>query len=824
MRHAPLHLAILSLLSLALPAAAQNAAAPKPEAATPAVDTAAAPPTAIPLSEIPTRAEAVGARLDEIRQVLLRDRAVSQIRSAFAQTQDTIKALLQLEERPGQERPTKRSLTDTHNEWARRMGQVRTWQKTVSDRTTVLSGLQVELARRETSWRLTRMEAQTANASRDVIRLVEGVLASTVAVGDSVTGMLDEAIRLQTQITRTLGTLQQADDQVNEQLASLRRNLLRIDSPPLWKAQGRAGSGEGLSASLRAGISRTQGELRYFLEAYRLRIYLHLGSTLAILFAVFWFRGKLEPHTTEQPAYSARRVLDHPGAGSALIIALAALLLYPRAPLSVYDLALLATVPAVLRLLPSVLPPYLIRPAVVGSLLFAVQRLGTLLLTGSAYQRPGNLVMSIAAAIGLLWLLRKGGALEAVGAHAYGGALRVAARLSAAALLIAAVSNIVGNVSLATFLAGGVLASGYLLLVILTAVRVADGVLIVSTRSQAAGVSRYVTQRKDRLVQGGLRLINLAAAGGWIVLTLWLFDLWDPAVGMVGRLLAASLSFGELNVSLGAALVFLTTIWASVLVSRGLSGLLEVDVLSRLDMPRGLPGVIGRLTRYTLIALGFLFALAAVGVELTQLTIIGGALGVGIGFGLQNIVSNFVSGLILAFERPIREGDQIQLDTLTGEVRRIGFRATVVRTFEGAEVIVPNASLISKDVVNWTLSDQQRRITVPVGVAYGTDPARVMSLLLEVPRQFPALLKVPEPLALFIGFGESAMNFELRFWTIDADRIMVTRSEVTTAVSNTLRAAGIEIPFPQRDVHLRGMDAPSPDQLRQAPSPGKEPD
>ena len=188
-----------------------------------------------------------------------------------------------------------------------------------------------------------------------------------------------------------------------------------------------------------------------------------------------------------------------------------------------------------------------------------------------------------------------------------------------------------------------------------------------------------------------------------------------------------------------------------------------------------------------------------------KLTLIGGALGVGIGFGLQNIVSNFVSGLILAFERPIREGDVIQLQTLNGEVRRIGFRATVVRTFDGAEVIVPNASLISQDVINWTLSDQQRRITVPVGVAYGSDPARIKALLLDVAGKFPAVLRTPEPFALFTGFGDSALNFELRFWTTDADRVAILKSDVTTAVNDALVSAGIEFPSPQRDLHIRSV-------------------
>jgi small-conductance mechanosensitive channel len=821
MPSSPLRLALL-LLTLSAPAAAQTGAAAKPSAPAPAADTVAAP-TAIPLSEVPMRAEAAGARLDEIRQVLPRDRAVSQIQDAYAATQDTIQGVLAIEARTGQEHPTKRSLIDMHNEWARRISQVKAWQKTVGDRTSSLSNMHAELGRSEATWRLTVAEAEQGNASADVVELAAGVLKDTRAVEDSVGDRLGEVIRLQSQIARTLASMQQADEQVNDQLALLRRDLLRLDAPPIWKAKGAPEGAPSLGATVRAAVTRTREELAYFFDSYRLRIYIHLASTLAILFGVYWFREKLEPHTTEQPAFSARRVLDHPTAGSALIIILATVFLYPRAPLSVYDLALLATVPPVMLLLPSFLPAYLVRPASICSVLFALQRGGSLLLSGSAYQRPGSLILSIVSAGGLIWLLRRGGELERLGPDAYAVALRVAARLSAATLLFAVASNVLGNVSLAQFLTGGVLSSTYLLLVLLAAVQVADGALIVWTRSRVAGTSRFVSQRKEYLIRGGLRFIKLAAAIGWVCLTLWLFELWWPTLALVQQALAASFSFGELTLSLGAALVFLTTIWVSVMVSRGISSLLEADVLSRLDMPRGLPSVIARLTRYLLIALGFFFALAAIGVQLTQVTIIGGALGVGIGFGLQNVVSNFVAGLILAFERPIREGDLIQLETLTGEVRRIGFRATIVRTYEGAEVIVPNASLISKDVVNWTLSDQQRRLSVSVGAAYGTDPDQVKKLLLDVVATHPSVLKAPEPVALFIGFGDSALNFEVRFWTVDADRISIIKSEVTGAINAALAGAGVEIPFPQRDLHLRSVDAPAAARLLGTEPPGKEP-
>jgi small-conductance mechanosensitive channel len=184
-----------------------------------------------------------------------------------------------------------------------------------------------------------------------------------------------------------------------------------------------------------------------------------------------------------------------------------------------------------------------------------------------------------------------------------------------------------------------------------------------------------------------------------------------------------------------------------------------------------------------------------------------GAFGVGIGFGLQDIVKNFVSGLILLFERPIKIGDQIQLGELAGEVTGIGIRASTVRTWEGADVIVPNGNLVSSQVINWTFADSHRRVDVMVGVAYGTDPKQVLDLLVRVASDHPDILKHPVPVALFLGFSDSSLNFSLRAWTEQADRFIHIRSELTVAVLTALREAGIEIPFPQRDLHVRSIDS-----------------
>ena len=276
-----------------------------------------------------------------------------------------------------------------------------------------------------------------------------------------------------------------------------------------------------------------------------------------------------------------------------------------------------------------------------------------------------------------------------------------------------------------------------------------------------------------------------------------------------------------LRLSLGDLLLFVIVVWAAFLVAGAAQCLLAEDVFPRVHMARGLPLALSRIAQYLILIVGFSMALGVLGVDLTKITILAGALGLGVGFGLQNAVNNFISGLILLVERPINVGDAIQIGEFQGEVKRIGIRSSTVRTWEGADVLVPNAQLVSERVANWTLSDRLRRVDLHVGVAYGTDPQRVLDLLLGVARDHPKVLRQPEPIALFLEFGDSALRFELRAWTDDFGNWVSVRSELTVAVSAALAAAKIEIPFPQRDLHIRMIDGlPTPPEL--GPNPLRE--
>ena len=184
-------------------------------------------------------------------------------------------------------------------------------------------------------------------------------------------------------------------------------------------------------------------------------------------------------------------------------------------------------------------------------------------------------------------------------------------------------------------------------------------------------------------------------------------------------------------------------------------------------------------------------------------------LGVGIGFGLQDIVKNFISGLILIFERPIQIGDAVQVEELSGRVKHIGIRSSTIKTWEGAEVIVPNGNLISNKLVNWTLSDQLRRIDIKVGVAYGTDVNLVMETLLECAKLNENILTSPAPYVLFNDFADSSLEFELRSWTSNYSDWVEIRSDIRVAIDKAFKEKNIEIPFPQRDLHLKsGFDFP----------------
>ena len=237
----------------------------------------------------------------------------------------------------------------------------------------------------------------------------------------------------------------------------------------------------------------------------------------------------------------------------------------------------------------------------------------------------------------------------------------------------------------------------------------------------------------------------------------------------------------------------LIAIWASFLTSRFLRFVLEEDVYKHFPLERGIPYAISTMVHYLILLVGFFIALGALGIDLTKITILAGAFSVGIGFGLQNVINNFVSGLILLFERPIKIGDVIEVGGSVGEVLRIGIRASIIRTADGSEVIVPNGSLISNQVINWTFSNRQRAVEVSVNVAGGADVKRVVELLKTTAAAISGVAKIPAPVVYVVNFTAGAVTFQLRAWTDRHEAWAQLRSDLSIAINEALAREKIAI-------------------------------
>ena len=245
-------------------------------------------------------------------------------------------------------------------------------------------------------------------------------------------------------------------------------------------------------------------------------------------------------------------------------------------------------------------------------------------------------------------------------------------------------------------------------------------------------------------------------------------------------------------------------------------------IFEKTDLPESLEYGLARIMGYVFIVIGWYMSLQFVGVDLSSLALIAGGISVGVGFGLQNIINNFVSGIIIFAERPIAIGDRVEVSGVAGRVVKISLRSTTVITNDNITMIVPNADFISQTVTNWSHGDPKVRIRVPVGVAYGSDIELLEKLLLEIADENPKSLKDPEPSVLFDSFGDNSLNFELALWTAS----MTTRprrfiSTINFAIEKKLRENNIEIPFPQRDLHIRSGAVEIKNPVKAEPPAGK---
>jgi small-conductance mechanosensitive channel len=294
---------------------------------------------------------------------------------------------------------------------------------------------------------------------------------------------------------------------------------------------------------------------------------------------------------------------------------------------------------------------------------------------------------------------------------------------------------------------------------------------------------------------------NLIATSIWIVVALHLLG-WLPAV--LEALDSVAIQMGSVRISLlesGKLILALILLW---ILALWLARLIENRITQAQYVNPGMQVALVKLSKFVLLVLAFLAALEMVGIDLTALAVFGGAVGVGLGFGLQRIASNFISGFIVLFDRSIRPGDVITIGNTFGWVQELRARYVVVRDRDGVERLIPNETLITNEVINWSYTDRNVRLKIPVSISYDNDPEQAMALMLASAKANARVLEDPPPAARLLSFGDNGIEMELRVWIPDPEQGLANvRSDVNLAIWRAFKAAGITIPFPQRDLHIR---------------------
>ncbi len=590
-------------------------------------------------------------------------------------------------------------------------------------------------------------------------------------------------------------------------------SVFERQDPPLWEpdadlVEGKARAGYGVRFSMPAVVDYLRAERGMLF--FRLLLVLALGWLFVRMRAVVAARiDKRQQAGRVSWEDQAIEAIRHPWA-AALLIGVASVRLFdPDRAVNMIILTWAVSLPLWFMVYKEMVPTGC-RKALVGLGLLGTLHIVAALVSGHTGAERGLLLIELLLACGgAIWLIRFLRDVDVPKRTRQGLWFSATGLWARLALLIASIgvgATVLGYTYFATDAAlvtifGTIAATAWMALA-----RIVEAIVATAVYTGRLDAFRMVRVNRDVTAQTFRRIMRLV----FVALVAWsltdMTSVWRPMGRSLDRFLSADLGLGFATTGLTVRdlFAFFVVLWLSWLLARFVSFVLREEIFPRLRMKEGVPFALTTFTRYAIITIGFVAAVSILGVPLDKITIVFGALGVGIGFGLQGLVNNFVSGFVLLTERPIRLRDKIEIDGILGNVSDIGIRASRIRTFDGAEVIVPNGDLISGRVINWTLSAPEQRVIIPVGVAYGTDPNEVLSILRKVAAAHEKVFEAPAPLALFRGFGDSSLDFELRAFMKPTDVVEVP-SDLVLAINDTLKQAGIEIPFPQRDVYLRGV-------------------
>ncbi len=752
------------------------------------------------LSEVVAQLEATAVERHAAEEMLAGDRMVVEVTTGLR----TLSAEMDLRARETSQllsvNPSLERLGTMEEGWRKRGERLTDWNRLLTVSARQLDQAMGKLKLQQDRWKKTLAGQEGAAAPVELQARIQTEIKTLGRVLQEAKKQKNEVLSLQSQVVEQNHRVSRTVGEIKEARTVARGRLLVRELPPMWRLE--AGSGASISTGAQGeplpSLREEFQEVATYVAGHPEAFVFHAVLFAVVLGMIYWVRGRAQEWRSGAAEGSDPEigyvwlVLRKPWSTALLLSLLMCAWIYPDAPRLFRVLwGAAALIPAML-ILRSLLEPVIHPILYVLVALYFFDELRVLVAPFPFLARAMFLTEMVGAGFFAYWIVR-----TTRWRMANGGGLgrawrmvRGVARLALVIFTVAFAANAVGYGRLSMVLGDAVLYAAYLAVILYGGLRVVTG-LVLAVLSFGPLTRLRVVERHRKLLWRRVRsVLRLGTLLLWLAMVLHRVALRDPIWEKGKAIFTATLEIGALHLSLQNVTMFVLTIWASFAISRLIRFVLDEEVYPRLPLARGLPYAISTMLHYVVLLFGFFTAVSVLGFNLTQFTILAGAFGVGLGFGLQNIFNNFISGLILLFERPVKVGDVIVLDGMEGVVREIGIRASVIETPIGSDLIVPNGRLISERLTNWTFTNRLRGIEIPLSLPRGTEPKAVMDLLKRVAVANVGVAASPAPEAVFLKITPTA-DFELRVWTNHFEQWQKIRSDLALAIYKALKEEGI---------------------------------
>ncbi|GGZ90711.1 mechanosensitive ion channel family protein [Algibacter mikhailovii] len=704
---------------------------------------------------------------------------------------------------------TLRDLKVRKVEWTNYKAVLSEHQSTIKDRSEEISKIINDVFSDLNKWELTKKELADRSESKDMEESFDRAISSLEEILKAAHLRLDDVFSTQKKITELVLVIDSEISNIEFAENQRRKDYFVFDKKPIWEKGEKLMLGDSISVNslssyqlLKEGIKENK---KQFLEFFHLNI---KTAILQIIFLVLFLAflitanikwNKEEILSLKNPIeIQAKTILVNPILTTLSVGFLVTAFFYDSMVPAYAEFHVFVILFTTVLLLPK------LTGKGIRNFLWLLFVIYTITIFEAFIGVKANLVRNLSLFTSLLLLVSLYMGRKTVSQYPenFSQILRPFKLISVlymALLVLSIIANIIGMFGLSAYLTKAVMVSAIFAFVVYLSTKVFISIFILIFKFRTTTNIQTLTTLINATHHRIRPLFNFMGFVVWLLFTLRGFEIYDYIINSYNEIIALEWQIGEMTISLGGMLAFAGIFIITLILSKLAAAIFQDEWMVNV-LPRGIAPAISLVLRIVMIVIGLYAGFTAAGVDLSKLGFILGALGVGIGFGLQNVVLNFVSGLILAFERPINIGDTIEVDMEMGVVTNIGVRSSNIRAYSGAEVIIPNGDLISKKVVNWTLSNRNRRSNVAMKTSPDADPERVIALFNEIALNHPRTSAIPEPQTYFHGYGpDGNLNFSLMYWTTFSDTLN-TDNDIALQIFKKLKEEDIDAPAPVRRI------------------------